>query len=92
MKFEVDEIICPYCGHSKDPENELDEGPFMIEDYACESCDNYFALEADVYSVSYSFASWTIEEYEDRLKKEEERLKRARAEMEKYWKEMEDSE
>lgn len=30
MEFEVDEIICPHCGHSKDPENELDEGPFMI--------------------------------------------------------------
>lgn len=53
----------------------------------CESCDNYFALEADIYSVSYYFASWTIEEYEDKLKKEEERLRKARAEMEEYWEE-----
>lgn len=92
MELGLDEIICPYCGHSEEIGNHVDEGPFMIEDFECEDCGKYFPLEADIYSVTYSFESWTMEEHEEKLKKEEERLRKARAEMEAYWKEMEDNE
>lgn len=92
MELGLDEIICPYCGHTKEIENELDEGLFLVEDYQCEDCYKHFVLESDVYTITYSFESWTMEEYEDILKEEEERLKRIRVRMEAYWKEMEDSE
>ena len=92
MELGLDEIICPYCGHTKEIENELDEGLFLVEDYQCEDCYKRFILESDVYTITYSFESWTMEEYEDMLNEEEERLKRVRAHMKAYWKEMEDNE
>lgn len=90
MKFGLDEIICPYCGYTKEIENELDEGVFLVEDYQCEDCCKHFVLESDIYDITHSFESWTIEEYENILKEEEKRLKRVKALSEAYWKEMED--
>ena len=92
MELGLDEIICPYCGRTKEIENELDEGLFLVEDYQCEDCYEYFVLESDVYAITYSFESWTMEEYEDMLKEKEERLEKVREHMRAYWKEMEDSE
>lgn len=92
MEFGLEKIICPHCGHTKEVEDELDEGLFLVEDYQCEDCHKYFVLESDVYTIVYSFESWTTEEYEDMLKEEEEKLKKVRAHMKAYWKEMEDSE
>lgn len=62
MEFEINEIKCPRCKHTWEPDDYYSaDGPGVYED-ECEVCEEIFCVEIDIYSVTWCFESKTYEE------------------------------
>lgn len=73
MKFGIDEIKCPYCSFTREAEwDDTENGPNLSKHEECNVCGKYFILKSEMFSVKYSFESWTEDEYEKKLDREHE--------------------
>lgn len=60
MEYEINEIKCPHCGHTREQRfGDIEVGETVLEDEKCEECGEYFVLKSEIYSIDWGFESLT---------------------------------